>query len=101
MSLNFPSLALFLRVVLTHDSVNKHVYFLEFFLLTAASSVDGSVGPFSEYIPGNLLFFKAVVRRWLNRASAERKPRSAFNCAHFKLTDDQKRQAQWTVTLTS
>ena len=50
-SSDFPVLALSLWVVLTHDSVNRHVYFLAFLLLTAAFSVDSSVGTFSESIP--------------------------------------------------
>ena len=40
-----------LWVVLSHGSVNRHVYFSTFLLLTAAFNVDSSVGTFSESIP--------------------------------------------------
>ena len=37
-------------VVLSHEAVKRQAYFLKFLLLTAALSVESSVGTFSESI---------------------------------------------------
>ena len=59
--LDFPLLALSLWVVLRHNSVSRHVYFLAFLLLTAAFSVDSSIGTFSESIPGKSARFLTLM----------------------------------------
>ena len=59
--LDFPLLALSFWVVSTHNSVSRHVYFLAFSLLTAAFSVDSSVGTFSESIPGKSARFLTLM----------------------------------------